>query len=220
MQNPLSVLSRLMLLALLSISVVAQAAYVTDDLSVNLRTGPGTQYRITKLMPAGTRIDVQDTQQGWAKVSTPFGEGWMLADQISDTPSAKARLASAERTVTQLKEENQSLESSLTETRTTRDELKKSLSDLQARYDDLQTEHKKLRESTGNLPQIVDENKTLKQRLSKLETQTEDLSTQNVVLRTNIIRDCLIVGAGILIAGMLLGLLLPMLKRRKKTDWA
>jgi len=47
-------------------AAMAYPASTTADL--NLRTGPGTQYRVIGSMPRGARVDVAGCSRGWCEV--------------------------------------------------------------------------------------------------------------------------------------------------------
>jgi uncharacterized protein YraI len=52
--------------ALMLSAGAASAAIVTGDL--NLRTGPGTNYRVIDVMPAGARVNVLSCTGSWCRV--------------------------------------------------------------------------------------------------------------------------------------------------------
>lgn len=57
----------------------AQTALVTDGARANLRSGKGENYRIIKVLPAKTEVEVVAVEQGYAKIKTPDGQtGWVL----------------------------------------------------------------------------------------------------------------------------------------------
>lgn len=57
----------------------ARTGMTTDD-NVNMRAGPGTNYRILAQLPVDTRAQIVDEQAGWYHILTPWGrEGWVSA---------------------------------------------------------------------------------------------------------------------------------------------
>jgi uncharacterized protein YraI len=66
--------------AALAIPAAAEAAYTAS--SVNLRTGPGTNYGIIVTLPAGTYVAVGSCQYGWCSVSTNGYNGWIASSYI------------------------------------------------------------------------------------------------------------------------------------------
>jgi SH3 domain protein len=90
--------------AMLAFAVLAVAwpghseiAWVKDELRLNLRTGPGTQYRIKGGVGTGDRMDVLQRGEGWTKVQSPkLGEGWIPAGFLQVEPPAGVRLEKSE----------------------------------------------------------------------------------------------------------------------------
>lgn len=65
----------------------AAAGVVSDD-SLNLRLGPGTTYRVARLLMKGqaVRIDGRSSDNRWLVVTLPEGQaGWVSADYITTT---------------------------------------------------------------------------------------------------------------------------------------
>jgi uncharacterized protein YgiM (DUF1202 family) len=56
----------------------AQTALVTDTARVNMRSGKAENYRVIRVLPPSTEVQVIETDQGYAKVKTADGEtGWV-----------------------------------------------------------------------------------------------------------------------------------------------
>lgn len=57
------------------------ATVMTVSSNLNVRSGPGTDYKVITMLYSGTEIDVVGEEEGWIKVSTPeHGEGYISAD--------------------------------------------------------------------------------------------------------------------------------------------
>lgn len=76
----------------------AQAAYVSEDLSVPLRSGESTEYRILGYLKAGTEVTVLEAlPSGYSRVvGANNQQGFVLTRYLVDTPPAVARLAALE----------------------------------------------------------------------------------------------------------------------------
>jgi SH3 domain protein len=69
-------------------------------------------------------------------------------------------------------------------------------------------------------PILLDnQNRELKQQNVSLEKELQLLQQENQVLKDRSQREWFIAGAGVLLGGMLLGLILPKLRWRKKSGW-
>ena len=69
-------------------------------------------------------------------------------------------------------------------------------------------------------PILLDkQNRELKQQNVSLEKELQLIQQENQVLKDRSQREWFIAGAGVLLGGMLLGLILPKLRWRKKSGW-
>ena len=56
----------------------AATMYVRDELRINMRAGPGLEYRIVKLLRSGDRVNRKEAKDDWALVTASEGkEGWV-----------------------------------------------------------------------------------------------------------------------------------------------
>lgn len=71
-------------LALPIVASAATAAYVnTKTDRLNLREGPGFQYRIIASFPRGTKVEVLSVKDGWAYVKVEGRYGYMFEGYLS-----------------------------------------------------------------------------------------------------------------------------------------
>jgi uncharacterized protein YgiM (DUF1202 family) len=60
-------------------AAAAQTAQVTDTANVNMRSGKAENYRIIRVLPPRTELEVIEVDQDYAKVKAADGEtGWVL----------------------------------------------------------------------------------------------------------------------------------------------
>jgi uncharacterized protein YgiM (DUF1202 family) len=87
----------LALLLFVGAAAHAESAWVKDELSVNLRTGPGTQYRIKGLIKTGESVTILGRREGWTQVRTgTLGEGWIPEGFLQPEMPAGMRLERTE----------------------------------------------------------------------------------------------------------------------------
>lgn len=67
---------------------IAAAATVTNDL--NLRSGPGTGYRVIGTMPAGAYVDVMGCDGSWCQVNWEGAVGYASASYLAGGGGAYA----------------------------------------------------------------------------------------------------------------------------------
>ena len=79
----------------------AQTALVTDTARVNMRSGKAENYRVIRVLPPSTEVQVIEIDQDYAKVKTADGEtGWvqlkLLAIRKVEQENTKQNLAALE----------------------------------------------------------------------------------------------------------------------------
>lgn len=213
--------SRVSLAVLLVLVVTAASAadrYVSDELSINLRRGPGNDYRITQLLDAGEPVTVIETGDGWTHVRTEGGsDGWVLSRFLSNEPAARTQLAEMRERVAELEQSNASLRDELSEALEGSSELGALKKELVAENKSLKQELSQIKEASSNAIRINRENQEFREQILSMESEVERLRHENQALQSR--RDGMKVGAIILLAGVLLGLVLPLFRRRSRNSW-
>ncbi|MEJ2509703.1 MAG: TIGR04211 family SH3 domain-containing protein [Gammaproteobacteria bacterium] len=211
----------LLLLGCLSAVHAAQIRYVSDELIITLRTGQGNQYQIIKTLPTGTRLELlQQTDAGYSKVRTPDGEeGWVRTQYLMDHPSAEQQLTAAQAKVKRLQDENSQLQQSLQEARQTENDLKTQVQKLSDQNDSQAKELSHLKEVSATPLKLDRENKDLKEKNIALQRNLQVATQENQSLKDRAEREWFMAGAGVLLAGILLGLIIPKIRWRRKGGW-
>ncbi|MFA7387416.1 MAG: TIGR04211 family SH3 domain-containing protein [Thiohalobacteraceae bacterium] len=213
-----------LLALLLGISLTAQAErrFVTDELEVDLRSGTSTQHRILRMLPSGTALETLevDADSGYTKVRTPGGvDGWILTRFLSRTPSARDRLAETEKKLAELEIQSRQRMAKLSD----RDKEFINVSEELTRVKDenlkLSKQLADIQRTASSALAIDAENKEIKNRLMQTEREQETLRQENQALRDRTARDWFMIGAGVIIAGIILGLILPRIRIRKRSSW-
>lgn len=221
-------LFRLAISALFILSSIAAAqaktVWVDDQLYLPVRSGAGSQYRIIEnAVPSGTAMEVIETSDtGYTRVRTPKGnDGWVSSQYLSDSPIAADRLKTVSRQLEQAKTELSSLREQLKDVSSERDNLSDAESSLSTRSDDLQQELMRIKNIASNSINLERRNGELLGENQKLRNDLEVLTAENERLEASKESDFMLVGAGLVLGGVLLALLIPMLKPTRKTDnWA
>ncbi len=98
-------------------------------------------------------------------------------------------------------------------------DLKGQLARVGSSERDLQQELDRIRELSANTVQLDEQNKSLKQRQISDGQYIEELEAENSRLGSQSNREWFLVGAAVLLFGVILGLIIPRLRFRKKSDW-
>lgn len=219
-RHPLMALIVLILAAVMLFSTAATAAtqYVSDQLSINMRRGPGNNYKIMKLLDAGDQVTTLSESDGWAKIRTSSGStGFVLTRFLSDNAAASTRIDQFQQQNQQLQQDNNDLKQELSQAlhgSTQLGELKRNLVDENK---NLKSELQNIRETSADAIRIGNENEKYRQQLLSLRSDVDRLKHENEALQSR--REGMKIGALILIVGIAFGLLLPMFRRRRKGNW-
>lgn len=175
---------------IITTGIIAETRYVSDSLTIFIRTGPTHQYRIVGTLTAGTPVEVigEDGENKATQVQLESGrEVWVDTEQLmSDKPSdllLKERTLELQRLKTNSDKKISELQQELIQAR-----------DLAARSRDLQ------------------------QQVTQLEYDKELLDQKNQTLSDRSRYDLVTAGGIVALAGLILGLLLPKFIRRKRND--
>ncbi len=196
-----------------------QAEYITDELSAELRSGASNQHRITNFLPAGTRVDVLEEDDQFTKVRTARGsEGWVPTKYVSRTPSAADRLVAAEKKIAKLEDlaksgNRQSFElmNQLEETTARADRLDGELSSARSELEEI-------KQVSSNAIETYENNRRMKELNDRLRNELEDLAAERERLAENLQRQWLLMGAGLIFIGLVLGVIIK--SRPRKSAWS
>ncbi len=215
------------LLLLLSLCTVghalAETRYITDQTEITLRRGESTRHKIIRMLPSGAPVEVLSVNDGtgYARVRTEDGtEGFVLERQLLTEPAARDRLAAMEAKLAELQQAPDQLASQLAELQSAHEQLRIDHEDLQRHREQLEQELATLRHASANVMQITEERAELRKNVADLARQTADLQQENGELRNQTTQRWFLIGAGVLVGGVLIGLILPHLRfRRRKSSW-
>lgn len=206
------------LLLMLAAGAMAETRYVDDRLVITMRSGQGNSYQILKTLPSGTRLELLENAGEYSRVRTAAGiEGWVLSQYLTATPIARDRLEQAGRELENIRQQKQQLQQQLAQAREEQQQLEAALSRTEAESKQLAEELQQLREVAARPVELAQENRRLQEQLNTLEATTEQLQSDNRQLADSSRKEWFVIGAGVLGSGILLGLLLPLLRRRKKS---
>ncbi|WP_089687319.1 TIGR04211 family SH3 domain-containing protein [Billgrantia gudaonensis] len=176
--------------------------WVSEELTTWVRSGPTDGYRIVGTLTAGEPVTVLETSGDYSRVENGDGETvWVLSEELQQEPSAQQRLPELQSRVETLEAELASINdtwenrvASMTETLETREQR---IAELEERNRQLEGQEE---ESSA----------TIRELQARLDTQEEDLLIRYFMY-----------GGGVAGAGLLVGLIVPHLprKRRKNDRW-
>ena len=182
----------LSLLLALSLPLHAQeAAHIADDVYVFTHGGPGNQYRINGRVNSGEPVTILDRQNQYIQIRTESGRTSWVPAEFVATGESK---------LSQLP----SLEESLTLSQTRIQEQDEEISQL----------NQQISQISGSNSQFTEQISHLEQQIVQLETDIANMGQSNLIR-------WLTHGGLVALSGVLLGLLVPYLPKRRKRrdDW-
>jgi SH3 domain protein len=195
-----------LLFCLLPAAVLAETRFI--ELEVTLRSGQGTGFSIVRMVRSGTPVEVleQNPGSGYSRVRVPGGtEGWVLSRYLTDSPVGAEALVAARQQVDQLSRENR--------------ELIEERNRLMSEGDNIAGELARLKDLSANAISLEESNQRLQVALKRSEKTIEELRAENARLGSTSRRDWFLSGAGVLVAGLLFGLILPRIRWRRRRQW-
>ena len=201
---------------------VAQTLYVTDELVITVRTGPSTQNSIIRNLNSGDAVTVlEETDDGtYVRVRTDTGEeGWALRRYLITSPIARSQLATAERDLAQARDRVTELETVVADLNERLDTVTQRLEEAESAATSLNTELVDVRSVSANAITIRDRNENLRREAIERDRLIDELTVQNNALASRATREWFVVGAGVLSTGIVLGLVIPTLRRKRRTEW-
>ena len=186
------------LICLCAQQALADTRYVSDNIFTFIHNGPGTQYRILGSVKAGEPLEVKavNGEAGFTQVVDGRGrDGWIKSSELQSQISLREQLPQVEKE---------------------RDELKARLQNLNG------DNEKRFAEKDGQIAAQSKEIAALKAQLASQGEEMNNLKEQNDALTQSydnqehdMQMDWFIRGGAMVGGGILLGILLPMLPRRR-----
>ena len=201
---------------------LAETRYVTDVFKITLRSGESTSHKIIRMLDSGMALDVISTNpdSGYTKVRAGSTVGFVLTRQLMRRPSARSQLASMQKEIDALKAAPGELRSNLANLQKQHRELTQAHKELQTIKAKQEQELQSIQRTASNAIRISNERNELRKQVADLTREVEDLKQENRDLSNEATREWFLIGAGVIIAGILIGLILPHLRfQRRRSSW-
>ena len=200
--------------------IQAETRYVSDEIEATLRTGPSLSHAIQRMLKSGVALEILEVnaENGYSRVKTSGGtEGWILSRYLMADPPARSQVEKIAKQITDAPDG--SVRVQLTA-------IKDQFEKTSQRVAFLENENKRLEEQLGsikktsaNILQIDEENKKLHQKLATTEERLTTLQLENHELGDKSQKDWFITGALVLSGGIVLGLILPLFTRKRRSRY-
>ncbi|WP_019613565.1 TIGR04211 family SH3 domain-containing protein [Psychromonas ossibalaenae] len=183
----------------LSLNVSAATRYVSDDVFIYLHSGPSLDYRIIGTIKVGASVTTlkYDDSTKFMQVKTQAGKtGWVNNKELQKSLPAKTMLPAVQK---ELKQAQAKLSSIAAENDKTLADKIQSISDKE-----------------GLITALESEKIVLQKTIDELKARNLELDLLQDTKDERVKMEWLLNGGGVLLFGLLLGLLIPFIPRRKK----
>lgn len=184
---------------ILSVNVFAETRYVSDDVFIYMHSGPSQDYRIIGTVNVGTTVQTlqYNEKTKFTQVKTSSGRtGWVKEKELQTTLPAKSMLPTVQKELEEVKAKLQNIEQ---ENSKAVEQKVLSIADK----DDL-------------IGRLESEKATLQESIADLEARNLQLDLLQDTKDERVKMEWMLYGGSVLFFGLLIGLFIPFLPRRKK----
>lgn len=213
----------LTLLLFSSPGIAETVRYISDDLTVPMRSGTSSRHKILKFLNSGTAVTVLEVsdEEGYTHVRLDDErDGWIKTEYLMTEPSARDQLAAANKKLESRTDEIRSLKETIAELQKQNKELESRRAQLVEDNSSLQQTLVELRSTAANPIAIHEENKQLQAKIDDITTKNQQLAEENAKLNDKSLKEWFIIGAVVALGSILFGLIIPNIRWRKKDSWA
>ena len=200
----------------------AATRYVSDELTVPVRSGPSTRHRIINAgLPSGTRMEELEVDEasGFSRIRTDRGtEGWIRTQYLISEPIAKQKLAAAQEALRRARAELSAEQNKVQElTQTTRQQSSANTSSQQ-QIEQLQTELTEIKRISADAIDTHNENQKLTENNARLQEELDDLAESHARLQDAAENRMLMIGGGLILLGLIAGVAIK--ARPQRSAWS
>lgn len=199
----------------------ATTKYVMDVIYIVVRAEEGDEAKILKTIKSGESMEVIEDKGDFLLVKTGSGdEGWVRSRYLQDDPIAATKLDAVSGKLKSVQEENNQLKALM-------NELRKEVKEQDKTNKDLLAENKKINKEFGHISEVAqkpleisNENRGLKENNESMKAQIDALQLENAKYKEAGNRDWFLTGAGVVVLGVIMGLIIPRIRWRRRAEWA
>ena len=212
-----------LLLSILMIApALAEKRYVTDQLWLQMRSGPGSDFRILKALKSGSHLEMleQDEETGYTKVSTDKGlEGWVLTRFLVNEPIAFEKLILTNRELDKAKADLKALQKKHADVKKQLATIKRDNSSLSESEGKQKKELEYIKKVSANAINLDKKNQELMERNECMKISLDTMKAETDRLRNSQDMNYMLGGGGLVFFGLFIGWLLPKLTGKRSDGW-
>lgn len=207
---------------LMSVHVLAEVVWVSDQFEIMMRTGPSTDNAIKLMLSSGRQLEVleRDENLGFTKIRTAGGtEGWVLSRYLVSEPSAREQLAILNNQLISANADATSIGLQLNVIKGKYDDTRQQIRALENDNTRLESELTEIKRTAANVLSIDSRNKELQQKLTDAEIKVSIIEQENLKFSNQKFQYWFLSGAMVLLVGIFLGLWLRKSRWQRRSSY-
>ena len=200
----------------------AETRYISDVLTVPLRSGPSNTHRILhRGLPSGTQLEVieVDENSGFTHVLRQSGsDGWIPTQYLVSEPIAQAQLLKAQASIRELEHSMGEATATMSELSSAHDEERLQNTTLSGQIEALDRELMEIKSISANAIEEHRKARELERLNTQLRHEVNELVEERQQLQSNLQQRWMLIGAGLMLAGLAIGLVIK--ARPKRSGWS
>lgn len=206
------------------INALAKTVWLSDILYVNVRTGPGNEYRSLKAIKSDTRMEVLEEPEDsdYIRIRTEDGlEGWVPTRYVLDEPTGRIQAANVTAEKNQLQLQFDTLDQKYKDLLADKGDVSGELESLRTNNASLTKELNRIKAISENSINLDTQYQQLAEEHARVKNELDVLRAENGSLKEYNDNQMLYAGGALIIIGIVLGVILPRLTgRRRKDGWS
>jgi SH3 domain protein len=205
----------LMGLLLAAATGFAETKYVTENLTITLRTGPGTDRKIIAFPGAGDSLEVVTPGEEYTEVMTPSGkQGYVLTRYLTDREPPARVLARLQQQYQQVVEKYEALKQKTSQLSGDNQGLSGELAKSQRELEQLTVEHETLKTGSKQYLELKAKYAKAVKDATEARAKSDKVEKELQQLYSSEINTGLLYGGGLIVLGFVTGFIVKRPRRR------
>ncbi len=189
----------------------AETMYVGNIIKITLRTGPGTDHKVVKMLESGQEVEVLYQEEAWSQVRLLDGkDGWLLTRFISPEKPSSMLLKSLTGEHNVLLKETNSVREENSKLKKENGRLSVEFESTKKNLDKITDEYNALKKESADFLGLKSKYQKVKTNLTQLTEKAVDMEKQ--LVQNNI--KIFLLGSGVLLIGFVIGFSTKRQRRR------
>lgn len=195
----------------------AQNLYVSDEIKITMRTGPGNDYKVIAVLSTGTALELIEEKEDWLHVrSDPSKEGWILKRFTSDETPKKIQIEQLQKKIDNLSNRLQELTEQASEMGKENINLKQTLASSQSELNRLRADYSSLAADSKDVLDLKRKYEESAANVIEFISVTDQLRQENADLRSTSNVRWFLIGAGVVASSLSAGFILGKTRRGRR----